>query len=137
MQPYAYLKYIFFLKFIVFFSAQLEKLEGLCRKFVVAALNDDSLNECQKLGAWQARANHLLDDLVAMKNVCIKMNDEAESTEGGEYAGGAGNGDGGNGGYQKPTDAPKPVKPVKPSGGGYKKPASTPKPNKPNRKPSY
>merc|ERR1712110_6593 len=59
-------------------SNQLNKLEGLCRKFVNAALNDDSLTECGKLGAWQKRANQLLDDLVLMKNVCLKQAAEAD-----------------------------------------------------------
>merc|ERR1712228_447260 len=82
-------------------SSQLNKLEGLCRKFVNAALNDDSLTECNKLGAWQNRATQLLDDLVAMKNVCLK-----QAAGGGN--GGGGNG-GGNNGYAGPTTTAAPA----------------------------
>ena len=71
-------------------NSQLTKLEGLCRRFVNVALNDDSLEECKKLGAWRNRANQLLGDLTLMKNVCLKQAQEG------------GNG-GGDGGYKKPT----------------------------------
>merc|ERR1711981_861803 len=101
-------------------SGQLNKLEGLCRKFVNAALNDDSLDECKKLGAWKNRANQLLDDLRLMKNVCIKQAEEAAN-------GGGGGGDSG-GAYPKPTNAPKPPA-TKPE--AYKPPKPSKKPNKP------
>ena len=67
-------------------SNQLNKLEGLCRKFVNAALNDDSLSECSKLGAWQNRATQLLDDLVLMKNVCLKQAEGGGGGGGDSYA---------------------------------------------------
>merc|ERR1712187_1006803 len=95
-------------------NAQLTKLEGLCRKFVNAALNDDSLEECKKLGAWRNRANQLLDDLRLMKNVCLKQAQE-----------------GGNGGDKKPSGG----------GGGYsgkptKAPTKAPYAGKPTKKPT-
>ena len=99
----------------------------MCRKFVTAALNDDSLEDCKKLGAWQNRANQLLDDLVLMKNVCLKQ--QAEAEESGNMGGGGGNQGGGN--YPKPkpttTQAPKP---------NYPKP-NKPKPTKKPKKPKY
>ena len=96
-------------------AGQLNKLEGLCRKFVNAAFNDDSLADCNKLGAWKNRANQLLDDLVKMKNVCIKQAEEAAAAPGG-------------GGYNAPvtTEAPP--------AGGYN---GGKKPGKPNKKPKY
>merc|ERR1712038_998483 len=75
---------------------QLNKLEGLCRKFVNAALNDDSLSDCGKLGAWQNRATQLLDDLVAMKNVCLKQAAAAEAEGNDPYAPTSGGGNNNN-----------------------------------------
>jgi len=106
------------------------KLESLCSKFINLALADDSLATCGKLGAWQKRADQIFGDLVAMKNVCIKQAQEADSSMGG----GNNNGGGYNGG-NKPTEAPKPNKPNNNNGGGYNggnKPKPTKKPKKPN-----
>ena len=108
----------------------MNKLESLCSKFINLALADDSLATCGKLGAWQKRADQIFGDLVAMKNVCIKHAQEADSSMGG----GNNNGGGYNGG-NKPTEAPKPNKPNNNNGGGYNggnKPKPTKKPKKPN-----
>jgi len=111
-------------------QSQVNKLESLCSKFINLALADDSLATCGKLGAWQKRADQVFGDLVAMKNVCIKQAQEADSSMGG----GNNNGGGYNGG-NKPTEAPKPNKPNNNNGGGYNggnKPKPTKKPKKPN-----
>ena len=100
----------------------------MCRKFVTAALNDDSLEDCKKLGAWQNRANQLLDDLVLMKNVCLKQQAEAEENDG-QYRGGS-NGGGGNYPKPKPTTT-KPPAPYKPKPTNYQKPKPSKKPKKP------
>merc|ERR1712131_394291 len=101
-------------------QSQVNKLESLCSKFINLALADDSLATCGKLGAWQKRADQIFGDLVAMKNVCIKQAQEADSsTGGGSYNGG------GNNGGNKPTEAPKPNKPY--NGGNKPKPTKKPK----------
>merc|ERR1712026_217725 len=100
-------------------QSQVNKLESLCSKFINLALADDSLATCGKLGAWQKRADQIFGDLVAMKNVCIKQAQEADSSMGGgSYNGGGNNNNNNNnnnngGGYNggnKPTEAPKPKK---------------------------
>jgi len=122
-------------------QSQVNKLESLCSKFINLALADDSLATCGKLGAWQKRADQIFGDLVAMKNVCIKQAQEADSSTGGgnsNYNGGGNNNNNNNnnnnGGYNggnKPTEAPKPNKPYN---GGNNKPKPTKKPKKPNNK---
>merc|ERR1712026_621373 len=117
-------------------QSQVNKLESLCSKFINLALADDSLATCGKLGAWQKRADQIFGDLVAMKNVCIKQAQEADSSMGGgSYNGGGNNNNNNNnnnngGGYNgnKPTEAPKPNKPYN----GGNKPKPTKKPKKPN-----
>jgi hypothetical protein len=52
---------------------QLNKLEGVCHKFVDAFFEIDELKECNKYGAWKKRAEHLLGDMTAMKNICLKI----------------------------------------------------------------
>merc|ERR1712139_219440 len=75
-------------------QGQLTKLEGLCEKFINAVFNDDSLADCPKLGAWKNRSSAIFEDLVLMKNVCIKQAQEGDNSGGG---GGGYNG-GNNGG---------------------------------------
>jgi len=98
---------------------------------------DESLQNCGKLGAWKNRSSQIFDDLVAMKNVCIKQAQEPESPNGGgggynapannkpaNNAGGNYNGGNNNGGNNNGGNA----------GGSYnggKKPN-----NKPNKKPN-
>jgi hypothetical protein len=74
---------------------QVDKMDALCRRFLLNVFNDASLKDCGKLGAWKKRATHLADDLGRMKMVCRNM--EEEYPEGGDpYA--PDGGDGGNGG---------------------------------------
>ena len=54
-------------------QSQVNKLESLCSKFINLALADDSLATCGKLGAWQKQADDIFDDMVRMRNVCIKQ----------------------------------------------------------------
>lgn len=122
---------------------QLKKLEGLCQKFIDQVFNDDSLADCKKLGAWTRRANGLMKDLVAMKNVCLKQAEDAMNNDG-------------MGGYpSKPAKPEKPEKPVKPEEPYtekpkptkppkteapepvYEKPTKKPKPSKKPKKPKY
>merc|ERR1712039_37820 len=51
----------------------LDRLESVCRKFVDAFFEIDTLKDCGKFGAWKRRADHLLDDMTAMKNICLKF----------------------------------------------------------------
>merc|ERR1719150_324783 len=75
-------------------QGQLNKLQGLCERFIKQVFNDDSLADCPKLGAWQNRSSALFADMVAMKNVCLKQAEEAAmggdqgGNGGGQYAGG-------------------------------------------------
>jgi len=118
-------------------QGQLNKLQGLCERFIKQVFNDDSLADCPKLGAWQNRSSALFADMVAMKNVCLKQAEEAAmgggdqgGNGGGQYAGG----DKPN--KPAPTQAPsKPNKPSKPANNynGGNKPK---KPKKPSKKPN-
>jgi len=116
-------------------QGQLNKLQGLCERFIKQVFNDDSLADCPKLGAWQNRSSALFADMVAMKNVCLKQAEEAamggdQGGNGGQYAGG----DKPN--KPAPTQAPsKPNKPSKPANNynGGNKPK---KPKKPSKKPN-
>jgi GTPase involved in cell partitioning and DNA repair len=84
------------------------KLEALCRKYIGLVWNDPSLADCPKLGAWENRSDALLDDLTAMKNICL-------NDKGGSFGGG------GNSGYdsetiEEPSYNKKPSKGKKPYG---------------------
>lgn len=105
-------------------QGQVDKLESLCSKFINLVFADDSLANCGKLGAWQKRADQLFGDMVAMKNVCLKA-DQEDSQQGGGYNGGS---------TPKPTQAaykqtPKPTK--KPTNTYNGKPTKKPKTKKP------
>merc|ERR1712110_784142 len=66
--------------------SQVNKLDNLCRKFMATVWNDPTLQDCPKLGAWENRSKALLDDLTAMKNVC--MNGKGSDQQGdGPYGG--------------------------------------------------
>ena len=49
----------------------LNKLDSLCRKFMATVWNAQEVKDCPKLGAWENRSKGLLDDLTAMKNICM------------------------------------------------------------------
>merc|ERR1712136_406061 len=51
----------------------LNRLEAVCKKFVDAFFEIPELAQCGKFGAWKKRANHLLNDMTAMKNICLKI----------------------------------------------------------------
>jgi len=123
-------------------QGQLNKLQGLCERFIKQVFNDDSLADCPKLGAWQNRSSALFADMVAMKNVCLKQAEEAAmGGDDNQYAGGdkpsggkpSNNYNGGN----KPAPTKAPSKPEKPNnnynGGNNPKPK---KPKKPSKKPN-
>merc|ERR1719210_840206 len=111
-------------------QGQLNKLQGLCERFIKQVFNDDSLADCPKLGAWQNRSSALFADMVAMKNVCLK---QAEEEAAGGYAGGDKPSKPANNNYNKPTAAPsKPNKPNNNYNGGNK----PKKPKKPSNKPN-
>lgn len=75
-------------------QSQLKKLESLCEKFIGVVFKDESLQNCGKLGAWQNRSSQIFDDLVAMKNVCIKQAENPEPQ----------NNNGGGGSYNAPAN---------------------------------
>jgi len=116
-------------------QGQLNKLEGLCQRFINQVFNDGSLADCAKLGSWKNRSAHIFKDLVLMKNVCLKQAEEADMPDN-SYGGGngGGNGGGGNnggnygGGKPKPTKAPAYQNTAKPK--PTKKPKKAPKPPK-------
>ena len=64
-------------------QSQVNKLEGLCRKFMATVWNDPTIQDCPKLGAWENRSRGLLDDMAAMKNVC--QNNKGADQNGGKY----------------------------------------------------
>ena len=49
----------------------LNKLDTLCRKFMATVWNAQEVQDCPKLGAWENRSKGLLDDMTAMKNICM------------------------------------------------------------------
>jgi hypothetical protein len=51
-------------------ESQLNKLGKLCKQSTDAVLKSKELTECKKLGAWKNRADHLLNDIDIMRNVC-------------------------------------------------------------------
>lgn len=57
----------------------LDRLESVCRKFVDAFFEIPNLDKCGKYGAWKRRAYHLLDDMTAMKNICLKVRMDGEA----------------------------------------------------------
>jgi len=115
-------------------QGQLNKLQGLCERFIKQVFNDDSLADCPKLGAWQNRSSALFADMVAMKNVCLKQAEEAAAGGDSQYAGGDKPSKPANNNYNKPatTAAPKPNKPNNNYNGGNK----PKKPKKPSKKPN-
>jgi len=122
-------------------QGQLNKLQGLCERFIKQVFNDDSLADCPKLGAWQNRSSALFADMVAMKNVCLKQAEEAAA--GGDMGGNGGGNNGGAYAGDKPskpaaTAAPsKPNKPSKPANNNYNAGGNKPKkPKKPSKKPN-
>merc|ERR1719168_486720 len=103
-------------------QGQLNKLQGLCERFIKQVFNDDSLADCPKLGAWQNRSSALFADMVAMKNVCLKQaEEEAMGGDDSPYAGG---------------DKPSGGKPSNNYNGGNK-PAPTKAPSKPDKPNNY
>lgn len=90
-----------------------DRLEGICRKYLATVWNAAEVQDCKKLGAWEARTQGLLDHMSAMKNVC-RNQDSKQEMGGGNYG-------------AKPTKAPtkapttaKPKPTKKPYGGGKK-----------------
>jgi hypothetical protein len=119
-------------------QGQLNKLQGLCERFIKQVFNDDSLADCPKLGAWQNRSSALFADMVAMKNVCLKQADEAAAADAGGAAAGGGAYAGDKPSKPAPTAAPsKPNKPSKPANNNYNAGGNKPKkPKKPSKKPN-
>lgn len=67
-------------------ASLVNKLEGLCRKFMATVWNDPTIQDCPKLGAWENRSQALLDDMTAMKNICMNSKG-ADQVENGPYGG--------------------------------------------------
>ena len=49
---------------------QLNKFAKLCNDSTDAVLDSTELKTCGKLGSWKRRADHLLNDVAIMRNVC-------------------------------------------------------------------
>merc|ERR1719436_1567981 len=94
-------------------QGQLNKLQGLCERFIKQVFDDGSLADCPKLGAWRNRSAALFADMIAMKNVCLKQAEEGADDS--QYGGG------------------KPENPEKPADAYPSKPDAT----KPPKKPAY
>ena len=63
-------------------AANLNRLEGVCNKLVKSFFKNSELEQCKKLGAWQSRANGLLDTIGVMKKICLKMKQNGETMYG-------------------------------------------------------
>ena len=59
-------------------KANLNRLESICNKFVKSFFSHKELEDCKKLGAWEKRANGLLETLNVMKKICLKMRQSGE-----------------------------------------------------------
>ena len=64
------------------------KLDTLCRKFMATVWNDPTIQDCPKLGAWENRSKALLDDMTAMKNICMNnKGSDQQDGDAGNYGG--------------------------------------------------